>query len=83
LPLTFAAPFKSTFKVAGNHAHEVADFVTVNEDGLENLIDVFAQAVGHMLCTEVVLVDLVGNEFVRNFLAVENSSRVSLLDIHK
>ena len=75
--------FQVDFKVAGNHAHEVTDFVAVNEDGLENLIDVFAQAVGHMLCTEVVLVDLVGDELVRNFLAVENSRRVRLLDIHK
>ena len=35
-----------------------------------------------MLCTEVVLIDLVGDEFVTDFLAVENSCRVRLLDIH-
>ena len=71
------------FEIAGNHAHEVADLVAVNEDGLENLIDVFSETVGHVLRAQVAFVDLVGDEFVRNFLAVENSRRVRLLDIHK
>ena len=70
------------FEISRHHAHEVTDLVAVNEDGLENLIDVFAEAVGNVLCAEVVLVDLVGDEFVTDFLPVENARRVSLLDVH-
>ena len=79
----FRGSLQVDFEIAGNHAHEVADLVAVNEDGLENLIDVFAEAVGHVLRAQVAFVDLVGDELVRNFLAVENSCRVRLLDIHK
>ena len=64
-----AAPFKSTSRLPGTN-------------GLENLIDVFAQAVGHVLCTEVVLIDLVGDEFVTDFLAVQNPRCISLFDVH-
>ena len=70
------------FEISRHHAHEVTDFVAVNEDGFENLVDVFAEAVCHVLCAEVVLVDLVGDEFVTDFLPVENACRVCLLDVH-
>ena len=78
----FRGAFQVNFEITGHDAHEVTDLVAVNEDCLENLIDIFAEAVGYMLRAQVAFVDLVGNKFVRNFLAVENSCRVRLLDIH-
>ena len=78
----FRGAFQVNFEITGHDAHEVTDLVAVNKDGLENLIDIFAEAVGYMLRAQVAFVDLVGNKFVRNFLAVENSCRVRLLDIH-
>ena len=70
------------FEVPGHDAHEITDLVAVNENGLENLVDVFAEAVGYVLCTEVVLVDLVGDKFVTDFLAVQNTRCVCLFNFH-
>ena len=62
--------FQVHFQVARHHAYEVANLVSVNENRLENLVDVFAETVGDMLRTQVVFVNLVGDKLVRNFLAV-------------
>ena len=60
----FCSAFQIYFEVAWYDANEIANFIAMHKNRLENLIDVFAQAVGHMLCTEVVFIDLVRDKFV-------------------
>ena len=58
-------------RIARNHTHEVPCAVTLQDECLEYLCDILAQRLGHMWGAEVVLVNLVGDEFVGYLCLVE------------
>ena len=52
----------------------------MQDDGLEDLLDGFAQRSRYVGCAEVGLVHLVRHQFVGNLLLVEQARRVGLVD---
>ena len=67
--------------LAGDDADEMPRPVAAQNDGLEHLLDVFAQARRHVHGAEVALVDGVGNQFVGNARSVEQAGSVGLVGL--
>ena len=74
----FGGFFQVYLMVTGDDTHEMLGLLAEEYQRLENLIDVFSNGSSQMPCREVVLIDLVGNEFVGNLSSVEKSCCVSL-----
>ena len=66
--------------VAWDDADEVARFVAFQHQGLEHLVDVLAQLVGDVLRAQVVPIDFVGDELIRNLLLVKKPARIGFVD---
>ena len=66
---------------AGDDADEESQLVATQYEGFEQSLDGLPQLLSDMLCPEVVLVDLVGNQVVGDFHLVEQSGCIGFLDI--
>ena len=67
---------------AGNDADDEARAVAPQHEGFEEPIDGLAEQGGDVLGAEVVLVDLVGDEFVGYLQLVEQPCGVGFIDFH-
>ena len=81
--LLVAAHFGSQLEVhlvlAGNDADEMSGFVTMQDQCLEHTIDILAQRGCHVGGAEVVLVHLVGNQFVSHLGLVQKAGGVGFV----
>ncbi len=66
------------FRVAGYDADYMSGLVSVQYQGLEDAVDILSQTICNVLCRQIVLVELVRNEFICNARLVQQSGRVRL-----
>ena len=67
------------FVLAGDDAYEIARLLAMKHQGLEHLVDVLAQAFGHMRGAEVVFIHLVWDEFVFHLCFVQQAGGIGLV----
>ncbi len=66
------------FSVSGNDAYDVAAPVPVEHECLENTFYGLAEAFRHMLCCQVVFVEVVWNQIIFYSCLVKQSGRIGL-----
>lgn len=71
--------FQIHLGIARHYAHKVAIAVTLEHQRLEHTMDILAQRCRHMVGCQIVLVNLIGNQFVGHMGLVQQAGRIGLI----